>query len=80
MAATLPILLLSGILLPLSLAPPWLRRVAWVNPLIHIVTAERAVFNGHFADSAVVAGLLLSAALAVLFVTLASRKFAKDTA
>lgn len=31
--ATLPLLLLSGVLLPLTLAPPWLRTVASSNPL-----------------------------------------------
>src|SRR4051794_18045635 len=31
--ATLPLLLLSGVLLPLSLAPVWLRAIAYANPL-----------------------------------------------
>ncbi len=30
---TLPLLLLSGVLLPLSLAPAWLRTIAAANPL-----------------------------------------------
>ena len=46
----LPILLLSGILLPMTLAPRWLQIVANFNPFKHIVDALRAVFRGDFAD------------------------------
>src|SRR5205807_198251 len=35
--ATLPLLLLSGVLLPMSLAPAWLRAIAVVNPLGYAV-------------------------------------------
>jgi ABC-2 type transport system permease protein len=41
-----PLLLLSGILLPLTLAPRWLRTIAALNPLSHVVDAARALFNG----------------------------------
>jgi ABC-2 type transport system permease protein len=34
----LPLLLLSGILLPMSLAPGWLNFLSNLNPLRHIVT------------------------------------------
>lgn len=50
----IPVLLLSGILLPMSLAPVWLRYVSDVNPLKHIVDAVRAFFRG---DVFVSAGL-----------------------
>src|ERR1700736_30797 len=33
--ATLPVLLLSGVLLPMSLAPNWLRTIADINPLLY---------------------------------------------
>ena len=42
-----PLLLLSGILLPMTLAPAWLRTVSNVNPVKHIVDALRALFLGH---------------------------------
>jgi len=42
----LPILLLSGILLPMTLAAGWLQTVADVNPLTHIVDGVRAVYRG----------------------------------
>jgi len=40
--ATLPILLLSGVLLPMGLAPQWLRNIAAANPLSYAVEAARA--------------------------------------
>src|ERR1700687_2741729 len=45
--ASLPILLLSGVLLPLGFAPAWLRNVAALNPLSYAVDAAPAVFFRH---------------------------------
>jgi len=42
----LPAQLLAGVMLPLTLAPLWLQRVALFNPLFHAVSAARAVFTG----------------------------------
>ncbi|MET0807097.1 MAG: ABC transporter permease, partial [Lacisediminihabitans sp.] len=43
---TLPILLLSGILLPMTLAPEWLQAVSNVIPIKHIVDGIRNLFAG----------------------------------
>ena len=45
---TLPISLLSGIILPLVLAPIWLQDVAKINPFSYAVNASRALFAGNF--------------------------------
>lgn len=42
----LPLTLLSGVLLPLSLAPGWLRWLAHVDPLYYGVQATRALSDG----------------------------------
>jgi len=42
--ASIPLLLLSGVLLPMSLAPGWLRTLADINPLSHVVDGARALF------------------------------------
>ena len=47
----LPILLLSGILLPMTLAPALAADRSDFNPFKHIVEALRAVFRGDFADA-----------------------------
>ncbi|MHB8331822.1 MAG: ABC transporter permease [Candidatus Dormibacteria bacterium] len=78
--AALPLLLLSGVLLPMSLAPSWLQTVANVNPLSHAVTAARAVFLGNIANANVGEGFLIMGVLAVLAVAGAARSFGRAIA
>jgi ABC-2 type transport system permease protein len=78
--ATLPLLLLSGVLLPLSLAPDWLRKIANLNPLAYAVDAARAVFNEHMSDPSVLKGVAIMAALALIAVVLAARQFGRAIA
>jgi ABC-2 type transport system permease protein len=51
----LPVLLLSGVLLPLTLAPHWLAESARLNPLSYVVNGSRAAFAGSFTGSLVTA-------------------------
>jgi ABC-2 type transport system permease protein len=74
---SLPLLLLSGILLPMALAPDWLQTVASLNPLSHAVDAARALFNGQFSDPVVVTGVALMGTLSVLSVWVGSRAFGR---
>ena len=78
--ATLPLLLLSGVLLPLSLAPSWLRAIADANPLAYAVDAARSLFNNHLGDASVAKGVLIMAVLAVLAVVIAARSFGRAVA
>jgi ABC-2 type transport system permease protein len=78
--ATLPLLLLSGVLLPLTLAPGWLRNIAAANPLSYAVDAARAVFNDHLGDVSVEKGVLITAVLAVFAVAIAVRSFGRALA
>lgn len=75
----LPILLLSGILLPMTLAPAWLQVVANFNPFKHIVEALRAVFLGQFGAPIVWIGLLLAVLLVAIGAWLGSRVLAAQT-
>lgn len=77
---TLPLLLLSGVLLPLSLAPSWLRGIAAANPLSYAVDAARSVFNGHLGDLSVAKGVVIMAVLAAIAVVTAARSFARAIA
>ena len=47
----LPVLLLSGILLPMTLGPAWLQTISDVNPLKHVVEGTRAFFLGGYDTS-----------------------------
>ena len=42
-----PLMILSGILLPLENGPAWMRLISQFNPLTHVVNAERELFAGH---------------------------------
>jgi ABC-2 type transport system permease protein len=73
-----PVLLLSGILLPLAFAPHWLRRVADWNPFSWAVDGTRALFAGDLANDKVWQGLLIITVLAVASVVWAAREFARS--
>ena len=78
--ATLPLLLLSGVLLPLTLAPDWLRKIAAVNPLAYAVDAARASFLLHLDDPSVAKGLAIISVLALIAVVGAARAFGRAVA
>lgn len=61
-----PMLLLSGVLLPLTLAPAWLVTLSDFNPMKYMVNASRAIFNGDIGSPAVWQGFLLLGILVVL--------------
>jgi ABC-2 type transport system permease protein len=71
-----PVLLLSGILLPLTLAPGWLQSIADWNPFSWAVEGSRALFAGDLGNDTVWKGLLIMAVLTVLAVVWAAREFA----
>jgi len=77
---TMPLLLLSGVLLPLSLAPGWLRMLARANPLSYAVDAARALFNEHFTDVSIPQAIAILGVLALLAVIGTSRFFSRTTA
>jgi ABC-2 type transport system permease protein len=79
-SVTLPLLLLSGVLLPMSLAPNWLRAIALADPLSYAVDAGRSVFNDHLGDLSVLKGVAIMAALAVVAVGAAARSFNRAVA
>jgi ABC-2 type transport system permease protein len=65
-----PLMILSGMLLPLESGPAWMQAVAQFNPLAHVVAAERALFVGDIAGFPVLWGWV--AALATAAVGLAT--------
>jgi ABC-2 type transport system permease protein len=70
-----PIALLSGVLLPLALAPEWLRSIARWNPFYWAVQGMRALFSGNGGASAVWESLLIVMVLTVLAVGWTARLF-----
>ncbi len=77
---SLPLLLLSGVLLPMTLAPAWLRHTSQANPLTYVVDATRALFRGDFADPHVWVGALVTLALGALLAWWGTRTFQRQSA
>ncbi len=75
-----PLLLLSGILLPMSLAPRWLYLLSRVNPFSHVVDGARAAVRGDFGSGSLVVGVLSALALAVAGVAVGTRTFHRESA
>jgi ABC-2 type transport system permease protein len=73
-----PVLLLSGILLPLTYAPGWLQGIADWNPFSWAVDGTRALFRGDLGSPDVWQGLLIMAVLAAAAVGWAAREFARS--
>lgn len=74
-----PLMILSGMLLPLEQGPGWMRAVAAVNPVNWVVQAERALLAGHYADPVVLWGWLAASLLAALGLWLGVRTIRRSS-
>lgn len=61
-----PLLILSGMMMPLDYGPQWMKTVSQFNPFTYIVEAERALFSGELATTTVGYGAVAALALAVV--------------
>jgi ABC-2 type transport system permease protein len=75
-----PLVLLSGILLPMTLAPTWLQDIAKVSPFRYIIDAMREAFLGHYVNTIMLEGVLVAIGVAVVCLFLGSRVFVRENA
>jgi ABC-2 type transport system permease protein len=75
-----PLVLLSGIMLPLNLGPGWLQGIARISPFLYIIDAMREAYNGRYLDTIVIEGLAVAVGLAAVFMWLGSRVFVRENA
>ena len=73
-----PLLILSGMMLPLEAGPRWIQVLGMFNPLTYIVDAERALFAGTFNDPAI--GWAVLAAVITCAAGLWVKEVARSTA
>ncbi|MEE6263122.1 ABC transporter permease [Plantactinospora sonchi] len=73
-----PLMLLSGMLLPLETGPDWMRTAARFNPLAYLVDAERALFAGQLGSTTVLWGWVAALVTAVLGLTVGVRTMARS--
>ncbi|MFF3497171.1 ABC transporter permease [Streptomyces sp. NPDC002795] len=79
-AVTMPSMLLSGLMLPMALAPGWLDALSHVMPLRYLVDAMRDAYVGHYATANMLYGVLVALAFAALAVTVGTRGFRRAAA
>src|SRR6266496_3155177 len=75
-----PLSLLAGVLIPLSVAPLWVRDVALWNPWAWGANGMRAIFDGQIGAQVVWQAALILAGLATVAVVLSSRLFSREIA
>ncbi|WP_426505709.1 ABC transporter permease [Dactylosporangium sp. McL0621] len=74
-----PLMILSGMLLPLESGPGWMRTAASFNPLAHMVSAERLLFAGRIAEPTVAWGFIAAAATAAVGLVVGIRAMRRST-
>lgn len=78
-SVSIPLLLLSGILLPMSLAPRWLYWLSRANPLSYVVDGARALFLGDYASGSVGVAVLVALGLAAMSLAWGVRTFRRES-
>jgi ABC-2 type transport system permease protein len=73
-----PLVLLSGILLPMTLAPGWLETISDINPVKHVVDGVRALFL-HGSTATVLWGMVATLALVAAGMALGTRTFERES-
>jgi ABC-2 type transport system permease protein len=74
----MPVLLLSGILLPMTIGPVWLERASDFMPIRHVVDGVRDSFGGDLSSSGVLWGTVWALVLFVLAVWWGTATFRKE--
>jgi ABC-2 type transport system permease protein len=75
-----PLLLLSGIMLPMTLGPGWLQGIARISPFRYIIDAMREAFQGQYANTIMLEGVCVAIGVAVICLWLGSRSFLRENA
>ncbi|MFF2300975.1 ABC transporter permease [Streptomyces sp. NPDC058128] len=76
----MPAMLLSGLMLPMTLAPGWLDVLSRLMPFRHLVDAVREAYIGHYTTPTLLYGALVALGTAALAVTVGTRTFQRAVA
>ncbi|MFG2435211.1 ABC transporter permease [Streptomyces sp. NPDC048508] len=79
-ALTMPSMLLSGLMLPMALAPGWLDVLSHFMPFRYLVDAVRDAYVGSYATAHMLYGVLVALGLTALAVTVGTRVFRRTGA
>jgi ABC-2 type transport system permease protein len=73
-----PLMILSGMLLPLESGPEWMQVAAHFNPLTYLVNAERALFAGDVGSTAAAWGWLAALVTVAIGLTVGIRSMRRS--
>ncbi len=75
-----PLMLLSGIMLPMTLGPTWLMDIARITPFGYIINAMREAFSGSYLTTVMAEGAGVAVGLAAVCLFLGARAFLRENA
>ncbi|WP_433256523.1 ABC transporter permease [Streptosporangium sp. CA-135522] len=78
--AVVPLVLLSGAFLPMSMAPGWLDALSRLTPFRYVLEAMRDLFDGRYTTWTVAAGVAVTLILSMVCVTVGTRVFNRENA
>ncbi|MFC5829679.1 ABC transporter permease [Nonomuraea insulae] len=76
--AVMPLALLTGSFLPMSMAPGWLDAISHLSPFRYVLEALRDLFQGHYLTGAVGLGTAVTVLFAVAGLTIGVRVFNRE--
>jgi len=79
-SVVVPLILLSGIMLPMTLGPGWLQGIARISPFRYIIDAMRAAYAGQYWNAIMVEGICVAVGTAAVLLWLGSRVFVDENA
>jgi ABC-2 type transport system permease protein len=79
-SVVLPLILLSGIMLPMTLGPGWLQGIARISPFRYMIDAMREAYAGQYWNAIMVERLCVAVGVAALCLWLGSRVFVRENA
>ena len=79
-SVVVPLILLSGVMLPMTLGPGWLQGIARISPFRYIIDAMREAYAGRYWDAITVEGLCVAVGTAAVLLWLGSRVFVAENA
>jgi len=79
-SVVVPLILLSGVMLPMTLGPGWLQGIARISPFRYIIDAMREAYAGRYWDAITVEGLCVAVGTAAVLLWLGSRVFVSENA
>lgn len=76
----MPVILLSGVMLPLTVGPGWLQGIARVSPFRYIIDAMRQAYAGHYGGTVMAEGIAVAAGMALACLWAATMIFLRENA